>query len=347
MDLKKIVSLLEKLAKKNRLGSPPDEIRGRGRGRRGGRPGRGLGPPAGLGPARSPRTGPRAQAGQCIGLNPEEEKELEKLTKKKRLGSPPDSIKSQGRGRRGGKPGRGLGPPAGLGPARSPRTGPRAQAGQCTGLNPDLDEMTVSGKWKQISEEEWSFDAGKGWMITVVKNGKKYTWEVDGPGHTSKGRTGSYKQAQTMGIKQYRQVKEETELDEAIVNDDYGIIARIQRRNRMRALNLLRGKGLEKDDGLSESLEEGRQKRFIKKIMDMSDEQRKNIGPKERIEFKRKQYKPYVDKVVQKVMRIIDMESKSMKDMIAWDILTGKIEPSLYVNQGLLERVIMRLEELV
>lgn len=347
MDLKRIVSLLEKLAKKKRLGIPPDEIRGRGRGRRGGRPGRGLGPPTGLGPARSPRTGPRAQAGQCIGLNPEEEKELEKLAKKKRLGIPPDSIKGQSKGRRGGKPGRGLGPPAGLGPARNPKTGPRAQAGQCVGLNPDLDEMTVSGKWKQISEEEWSFDAGKGWMITVVKNGKKYTWEVDGPGHTSKGRTGSYKQAQTMGIKQYRQVKEDVELDEALVGDDYGIIGRIQKRNRMRALNLLRGKGLEKDDGLSESLEEGRQSSFVKKIMNMSDKERKNLGPKERMKFKDVQYKPHVNKVVKQILKIINAEVKAMDDCVSWDILTGKIKPLQYKAQGLLEMIIKKLEDLV
>lgn len=68
-------------------------------------------------------------------------KELSKKEKKKkRLGIPPEEIVSRGRGRRGGKAGRGLGPPFGLGPAREPGTGPRAQAGQCIGLNPMLSK---------------------------------------------------------------------------------------------------------------------------------------------------------------------------------------------------------------
>jgi hypothetical protein len=56
--------------KARRLGLPPDEVLGRGLGRRGERPGRGLGPPVGLGPARKAGTGPRAEMGVCVGLNP-------------------------------------------------------------------------------------------------------------------------------------------------------------------------------------------------------------------------------------------------------------------------------------
>lgn len=135
-----------------------------------------------------------------------------------------------------------------------------------------LNEVTVPGTWKKKGKDHWEMDAGRGWLLSVYKKGSKYHWEVTGRKHSSSGTESSFKDAQTIGVKQYRQVREER-IVEMYTNpmqqgdepdtkerfqtvgsarlDDYKLIAKINRRNKMRALNLLNGRGI----GLGESTE--------------------------------------------------------------------------------------------
>jgi len=127
----------------------------------------------------------------------------------------------------------------------------------------NINERTVPGTWRKIAKDEWEMDAGKGWSISVSKDGNKYQWEVSGRKHSSRGMENSRYNAQTIGIKQYQQVREDREVgmyrDASIQGtepdtkerfqrvgraelDDFGLIKKINRRNQMRAMNLLKGK---------------------------------------------------------------------------------------------------------
>jgi len=78
----------------------------------------------------------------------------------------------------------------------------------------------------------------------------------------------------------------------------------------------------------------------------MSDAQRKKLSPQDRGRFTKEQYAPYVQKIADQVARTINAESKKMK-ITRVDMMSGKLEPNLYNAQGLLENLIMELEDRV
>lgn len=228
-----------------------------------------------------------------------------------------------------------------------------------------INEMTVPGKWKEVHKGEWEMDAGRGWTITVSKEGKKFRWEVAGRKHSSHGKEKSFKDAQTIGIKQYRQVKEEREFGMELDTkerfqtvgkaklDDYGIIAKINKRNRMRAINLLNGKSplnvpvgesvLRQRRHSEKPLVEARESSFVKKVKAMSNAQREKLSVDKRMKFVADQMEPYVQKIADQVARLINAEAKKMK-ITRSNMLSGKLEPNLYNAQGLLEHLIRELE---
>jgi hypothetical protein len=251
-----------------------------------------------------------------------------------------------------------------------------------------LSEMTVPGQWKKIGDGEWEMDGGKGWTVSVSKKGKKYRWEVTGRRHSSHGTENSFKDAQTIGIKQYRQVrqmkeergtemyrnpiqqgsepdtKEEFQTMGSAKLDDYGLIAKINRRNKMRALNLINGRGFSAGKmGESIQLPEGggalrerkhdmslvleaRETPFVKKVKAMSDNERKKLTVDARSKFMQEQMRSEIMSIADQVSRTINAKAPKM-NVVRVNMQTGKIEKDLYTAQGLLERVIAELEERV
>jgi len=85
---------------------------------------------------------------------------------------------------------------------------------------------------------------------------------------------------------------------------------------------------------------------FVKKVRGMTDDQRSKLGPLKRGQFTEDQMKPYLDKIAKKVSVMINADAKKMKiDRI--DMMSGKIVPNQYNAQGMLEKLIRILEEMV
>lgn len=93
-----------------------------------------------------------------------------------------------------------------------------------------------------------------------------------------------------------------------------------------------------------ESLTEG--KLSVKKVQAMTDDERKKIPVKDRIDFHDMQWKPYAKKLGDKVAKLVNSEARNVK-IVTWNHMTGAPEEKQYVAQGLLEKLIKDLEERV
>jgi len=137
------------------------------------------------------------------------------------------------------------------------------------------------------------------------------------------------------------------------------LIAKINRRNKMRALNLLKGKsplgttmGEENESILRQrkhsrgSLSEARDTSFVKKVKAMGDKERSRLSVGKRMQFTNEQMAPHVQKIADQVARLVNAEAKKVK-VVRIDMLSGKLEPGMYNAQNLLELLIKELEERV
>jgi uncharacterized protein (DUF2164 family) len=99
--------------------------------------------------------------------------------------------------------------------------------------------------------------------------------------------------------------------------------------------------------GQGDVMGEAKQDSFVTKIKNMSDAERKRLGPREKIKFKKLQYALYANKIADQVSKSVNSEAKRMGNLVTWNLMSGKLEPFSYPAQGLLEAVIMELEDRV
>jgi len=93
----------------------------------------------------------------------------------------------------------------------------------------------------------------------------------------------------------------------------------------------------------SEIMGEARESKYMKQIMDMTNDERKNLSFKAKAKFHSVQYQPIVDKIADKVAMAVNNEGKKMR-LVTWDTATGKLQDHPYKVQGLLEHVIDELK---
>ena len=106
--------------------------------------------------------------------------------------------------------------------------------------------------------------------------------------------------------------------------------------------------GSEERKAILAGLEKASRSRMLQKLKEMTDDERKGLGPRVQVELDEEQYGPATDALVRKITSLIANEINSVApklDILYIDMRTGELLEMPYKAQGLLEHLIPELTQ--